>query len=270
MSIFITVYNVIFHQPLFNGLVFLTNIVPFHDVGIAVIALTFIVRLVLFPFTHRSIRTQVKMKELEPRLKKIKEEFKDKKEEQARRTMELYRAHGVSPFSGCLMVLLQLPVLIALYRVFFAPIGTEGLYSFIHLPETLHTMFLGFIDMGKRSVVLAMFAGISQYAQVRLAVPKKQKERIKTSRLERKTETKGGFQEEFAKAISFQTMYIFPGLIFFLSLGFPAAVTLYWTASNIFAIVHESIVRNKARRLLSAQHNGNPSPTNQDVHRSPS
>lgn len=270
MSIFITIYNVIFYQPLFNGLVFLTNIVPFHDIGIAVIALTFIVRVVLFPFTHRSIRTQVKMKELEPQLKKIKEEFKDKKEEQARRTMELYRTHGISPFSGCLMVLLQLPVLIALYRVFFAPIGTEGLYSFVSPPETLHTMFLGFIDMGKRSIVLAALAGMSQYAQVRLAAPKKQKEQTKTPQYGQKTETKTGFQDEFTKALSFQMSYIFPGLIFFLSLGFPAAVTLYWTASNVFAIVHESIVRAKAKRLLSAQRNGNTNPTNQNPHRSPS
>ena len=270
MSIFITIYNVVFYQPLFNGLVFFTNVVPFHDVGAAIILLTFAVRLVLFPFTHGSIRTQVKMKELEPQLKKIKEDFKDKKEEQARKTMELYRAHGVSPFSGCLMIILQLPVLIALYRVFFAPIGTEGLYSFVHLPETLNTMFLGFIDMGKRSIILAALAGVSQYAQVRLATPKKQKENTKTSKQERKTETKAGFQEEFTKALSFQTVYIFPGLIFFLSLSFPAAVTLYWTTSNIFAIVHESIVRYKARRLLSTQHNGIPNPTNQDYHRSPS
>lgn len=270
MSIFITVYNTIFHQPLFNGLVFLINIVPFHDIGIAVIVLTFIVRIILFPFTHKSVRTQVKMKELEPQLKKIKEEFKDQKEEQARRTMELYRKHGVSPFSGCLMVLLQLPVLIALYRVFFAPIGADGLYSFVHLPETINTVFLGFIDMGKRSIILAALAGVSQYMQVRLSIPKRQKEETIKPRAEQKTESKWGFQDEFTRAVSFQTLYIFPGLIFFLSLGFPSAVTLYWTTSNLFAIIHESIVRNKAKRLLSVHHNGNADPTNQDVRRIPS
>lgn len=244
MSIFLTIYNIVFYQPLFNGLVYLTGIVPFHDVGVAIIALTVLVRLVLFPFTHRSIKTQVKMKQLEPELRGIREEFKDKKEEQARRTMELYRKHGVSPFSGCLMLLIQLPILIALYRVFFAPIGPDGLYDFVHLPAQFRTVFLGLVDMGKRSIVLAVISAVSQYAQVKLASPSKQHAVAGGSGKDR--------TQDFSRMLSFQTTYFLPLFILFISLSLPAAVTLYWTASNIFAIVHESIVRKKAAQIADS------------------
>lgn len=243
MGIFLFVYNAIFFQPLFNALVFLTGVVPFHDVGIAVIALTALVRLALFPFTHRSIKTQVKMKQIEPELRKIREEFKNNKEEQARRTMELYRQHGVSPFSGCLMLLVQLPILIALYRVFFSPIGPDGLYAFVHLPDQFRAVFLGLVDMGERSIILAVISAVSQYVQVKLASPPKQRATGKGGAKDR--------TQDFSRMLSFQTTYFLPVFILFVSLKLPAAVTLYWTASNIFAIVHESIVRRKAARIAA-------------------
>lgn len=97
-------FHLIFYQPLYNALVFLIGIVPFHDVGIAVIALTVIVRAILFPLTHRSIITQRKMRDLGPELKKIKERFKKDRQEEAKQTMILYKAHGISPFSGFWML----------------------------------------------------------------------------------------------------------------------------------------------------------------------
>jgi len=91
MNVFITAYNEVLFRPLFNALVFLTGIIPFRDLGIAVVILTIAVRVVIFPLTHKSIKTQAKMRELEPELKKIRSEASGKQEEQARRTMELYK-----------------------------------------------------------------------------------------------------------------------------------------------------------------------------------
>ena len=125
MSLLSTIYNEILFKPLFNALVFLTSVVPFADLGVAVVILTVIVRFVIFPFTHKSIKTQAKMREIEPELKKIRSETNGKQEEQARRTMELYKRHGVSPFSGCLLLLIQLPILIALYQLFIKDISAS-------------------------------------------------------------------------------------------------------------------------------------------------
>lgn len=241
---FLSFYHEVFYRPLFNGLVFLTSVVPWHDIGIAVIVLTILVRIAIFPFMHRSIKTQVKMRELEPELREIKEQFKDKKDEQARRTMELYKQHGVSPFSGCLMLLIQLPILIALYQVFWKGLDLAGpdLYSFIARPEFVRMEFLGLIDMATGSLLLALLAGLSQFIQMKLAHPPGLPSGSKKGK---------SFQDEFARAMKIQTTYVLPVFIAFISYRFPAAVALYWTTVNIFGTVHEGVVRMKAIQLRS-------------------
>lgn len=241
MSIFLTAYNEILFRPLFNALVFLTGVVPFRDLGLAVIILTIAVRFIIFPFTHGSVKTQAKMREIEPELKKIRSETNGKQEEQARRTMELYKKHGVSPFSGCLLLLIQLPILIALYQLFIKDINSSLglLYSFIPPANDIKYMFLGLIDMTKVSIPLAVIAAISQYFQMKLAMPDKS--------ILQKTES-GSFQNDFSKMFSTQAAYIFPVVILVISLKFPSAVALYWTVSNVFATVHEWLVRKKSKQ----------------------
>jgi len=186
------------------------------------------------------------MRELEPELKEIREKYKDKKEEQAQQTMELYKQHGVSPFSGCIMLIIQLPILIALYQVFWKglDLGGAGLYSFVAKPEFVRMEFLGLIDMGASSLLLAILVGLSQFIQMKLAQP--------PVKQPKKTGTKS-FQDEFARAMRIQTTYILPAFIAFISYRFPAAVPLYWTTINIFATVHEGIVRIKAQKINSGQ-----------------
>ena len=245
MNLFVTAYNEILFRPLFNALVFLTGIVPFEDLGVAVIILTIIVRFVIFPFTHKSIKTQAKMREVEPELRKIRAETNGKQEEQTRRTMELYKRHGVSPFSGCLLLLIQLPILIALYQLFVKDIVVNSnlLYSFVPFPEQIRYMFLDLVDMTKSSIVLAVIAAMSQFFQMRLAMPPKL--------VEQKIE--GGkvasdFSSMLSHQFSHQAIYIFPIIILVISLRFPSAVALYWTTSNVFASVHEWMVRKIALR----------------------
>lgn len=227
-----SLYHVVFFQPLFNALIFLTGIVPFHSLGIAIILLTIFVRLLISPFTHRSIVTQIKMREIEPEIKKIKEQHKHDQQELTRKTMELYKAHGVSPFSGCLMLIIQFPVLIALYQVFIKsiPESSHFLYSFISLPDAVTTTFLWIIPLTEASILMAFCAGFSQFIQMRLAVPpsgKKEKEK----------------DADISKKFLGHAQYIFPIFIIIISVRFPAALALYWTTSNIFAIVHEGVVR---------------------------
>lgn len=245
MAFFITIFNEIFFRPLLNALVFLTNILPFHDLGFAVIILTILVRLALFPFTHHSIKAQIKMRVLEPHIAKIRDDHKDNKEEQARRIMLLYKEHGVNPLSGCLMLLVQLPILIALYHVFLVGLAdiSAQLYSFIHIPDSIQTTFLGVINLMEVSIVLAVAAALTQFLQMKLAVP------ITPSL--KNTEKSGGTQD-ISRIMTTQMVYVMPALIFFIGLRFPAAVSLYWTTMNIFAIIHEMIVRKKAEKVRFA------------------
>ena len=111
-------FEELLQRPLFNALVFLYQTVSFHDLGVAIIALTLLIRFALYPLSKKSISSQKEMMEIQPEVKKIQEKYKGNKEEQMKRTMALYKERGVNPFAGCLPLLVQLPIVIALYWVF--------------------------------------------------------------------------------------------------------------------------------------------------------
>ena len=170
----IAFFNTFFYEPLYNGLVFLISIMPGADVGLAVIVLTLLVKIIILPLSHKSVASQAKMRSIEPEMKRVKERHKDK-QEQARQVMDLYKKHGVNPFSGCFLMLVQLPIIFALYWVFFKGLANNIdqtiLYSFVVAPEQINVHFLGFIDMSQKNIILAALAGISQYFQMKLSMP---------------------------------------------------------------------------------------------------
>lgn len=251
-------YHLVLVKPLWNGLIFLTDILPFHDVGISIVVLTLIVRFIIFPFTHRSVKTQVKMKELEPEIQQIKEKHKNN-QEQTKKIMELYRRHGVSPFSGCLVLLIQLPILLALYKLFWGGVqfNSAELYSFVKMPEIVQLKFLGLIDINQKNIFLAVLTGVTQFFQMRLSLPPSGKSPVGEKAGQAKTKPAGSsFKDDLSRSMSFQSKYILPGIIFLVALRSPAAVAVYWTTMNLFGIVHESVVRGKAKKLFYGRNNG--------------
>ncbi|MBI2020983.1 membrane protein insertase YidC [Candidatus Giovannonibacteria bacterium] len=232
MSFISLIYTQVFYRPILNGLLVLTTFLPGHDLGLAVILLTVLIKILTFPMTHKMLRTQKIMKEIEPQIKKINEEKKDKNE-QARALMELYKIHGINPFSGFFMLIIQLPILFAMYRVFIngIPFKAQEVYYFLSIPENINLVFLGFISLTEASIGLAAIAAISQFLQIRLAT----------------VQPAGDVKKKADMAVMMQKqmMYVFPVMIFFLGFKLPAAVSLYWTSMNIFAIIHEAMVRRK-------------------------
>lgn len=235
-----TLLKVIFYNPLYNGMVFLVSVLPGHSVGLAIIVLTLLIRVVLFPLGQKAARSQLALKELEPELKKIKEEYKSK-EEQAKKTFELYKKYQVNPFSGCLLSIIQLPIIIALYYVFFKGLGfsEDILYSFVKHPEVINMNFLGLIDLGEKSLILAILAGATQFIQSSISFPKHKHDT---------TPATGDFKENFAKSMQTQMKYIFPVLLFWIAYKISAAVALYLVVSNMFMIVQELIVRRQFKK----------------------
>lgn len=231
------IWNAILYQPFVNILAFLISAIPGGDVGIAIIILTLLVKTALIPLSQRSIESQAKMKLLEPEMKKIKESGATK-EEQAKETMLLYKKHKTNPFSGCLLVLIQIPIIFALYYVFYKGIKFDGslLYSFIHVPEKMNMVFLGIVDISKKSLVLALLAGFSQFLQAHY-MPKS---------APLKSNEKASFQESFAQSMQMQMKYFLPILIVFIAYSISGAVALYWITSNMFTVVQQ-IYANKKR-----------------------
>lgn len=245
-------FNAAFFEPLLNGLVFLINILPFHDVGFAIIILTIVVRFIIFPLNHRAIVTQQKIKQLEPVLQEIKDKYKKDNQEQAKKTMELYRQHGVNPFSSFITLLIQIPIIFALYKVFSAgaQFDPAHIYSFIQIPNEFNLNFLGLFDLTDKSYVLGFIVGATQFLQMQLAIPP-----IKKS----DTGAKNSFKDDFARNMNIQMRYVMPILIFFIVSRLSAGIAVYWTTMNAFAIIHEFIVRKKADKIVQIpqKNNGN-------------
>ncbi len=239
-------WNSIFYQPIYNVLILTINNITFGDVGFAVIFVTIFIKFILSPLTKKSIRSQVLMKKMEPEIKQIKKDFPNK-EEQARKTMELYKKYGTNPFSGCLVILLQLPIIFALYYVFYKglSINPELIYKGIQTPVDLQTNFLGLIDMGSKSIVLGVLAGLSQFVLGYLSSPIKPKKIEIIKEKDVQQEEPKGFQEHLSDSMQMNVRYILPIFIGFVAWNISAAVALYWVVSNIFTIAQEWYIRRK-------------------------
>ena len=212
----------------------LVSVIPAHDLGVAIVLLTLVVKFLLTPVAHKSIQAQGAMRELQPKLDKIKSETKESQEEQARRIMALYKEHGVNPFSSFVLLLIQLPIIFALYFVSSSGLSIDPtvLYSFVPAPEVINKLFLGLIDVSIASPILAVLTGITQFFQAHLSVPPTQ-----TS-------------SDFARGMQLQIKYVLPVMVTLISFNLAAAVVLYWLTSNVFAICHELSVKRLALRAI--------------------
>lgn len=225
------VYNELLFRPLANGLVFLYAVLPVHDLGLAIILLTIAVRLLLFPAVGKSLRAQKELAHIQPELKKIQEQHKDNKEEQAKKTMELYRERGINPFSGCLPVLIQLPLLFALYHVVTSVTKPEflaQLYPFTPHLSAISPIAFGFLNLAEKSIPLAVIAGISQFLQGYF-MPKP----------EAQSGGKEGAGRDMQRIIQTQTLYVLPVIIAVVSFSLSAALPLYWTILSAMSIFQQ-------------------------------
>lgn len=232
-----TLWTNLIYNPIYNALVFVAQNVTMQDVGLAVILVTIIIRFILMPLSKKSIVSQYKMRALEPKLLAIKAKGLSK-EEEARETFALYKSEKINPFSGCLYLLIQLPILFALYFVFSkGVIQPDNLYSFLST-DGLRDTLLGLIDITKPYLPLAILAGITQAIQAFL-MPKPMA-----------SGDGKGFQQQFAKSMSVQTKYVLPLIIIFISSKLAAAVALYWVVANIFSIFQELYFRKQIARTV--------------------
>ena len=218
------IFHLILTRPLLNLLIWFYNILPGHDIGLAIIAVTLLVRIILYPSFQKSLRAQRDLQQLQPKLEELKEKHKGDKEAETKAILKFYQENKVNPFSSCLPLLVQLPILIALYSVFRAGlsghISTE-LYSFIANPGTIYTQFLGLIDLTKANIAFAIIAGVSQFVQSKLMAPK--------------TRPAGG-QDQTAAMMSMQFTYVMPVVTTLVAFRLPAGLSLYWIVTTVFAI----------------------------------
>ena len=234
MNILISAYQTILYQPLFNALVFLYQYLPGRDFGMAVIVLTALIRILFYPLMIKSIKSQKVLSELQPKIQEIQQKYKNDKEKQAKATMELYQKEKINPFGGCLPLLIQLPILIALYQVFWRGLQPEQLsqlYSFVPNPGAIHPLFLGIMNLAQPSLILAVLASISQFFQTKMVTPKTPK--VKKDQ---------GQMAQFSGMMQKQMLYFFPIFTVLILLRLPAAIGLYWIVTTLFSILQQYLV----------------------------
>jgi len=236
-------FKIVLYEPFLNVLVFFYNIIPGHDLGLAIIFLTLFIKLILFPLSRKSIKAQKSLKEIQPQMEEIKKKYADQKEKQAQAMMNLYKENKISPFSSCLPMLIQLPILIAVYQVFRVGLTDNNLpvYSFISNPGTLDVMAFGFLNLAKASPVLAVITGILQYFQMKILDPNnKSKEMV--NKIDQKAPGKPG---NMMSMMSKQMRFMMPALTVFIGLTLPSGLMLYWLVSLFFTIIEQKIVKKK-------------------------
>ncbi|HEY4523932.1 MAG TPA: YidC/Oxa1 family membrane protein insertase [Candidatus Paceibacterota bacterium] len=222
----------IFYRPLFNALFFIYEYVAFHDLGLAIIILTVIVRLILYPLFHKSQKHQTVMQKIQPKIKEVQNLHKEDKMKQTQAMMALYKEHNVNPFSGIFLIILQIPIFIGLYQVFaqkFTAVSFQTLYTFIPQPGEVNTSLLGLINLYESSIILIVLAALLQYIQGHLSLPK----------------AKPGESLSSQERIGRQMVYIAPVLTVTILWQFPSAVALYWATTSLFSVIQQLVINKQ-------------------------
>ena len=232
----VDLFYTLIYIPLYNALVGIVSFMPEAELGIAIILLTFFVKILILPLTLKASRVQKIVREMQPALDALKKEYKDDRQTLAIKTMDLYREYKINPFTFFIPLLVQFPVIFGLFFVFsrggLPNIDTNILYSFIPIPENINMFFLGFIDLGAKSAPLALLTGLTTYMQMHIVMPKIE--------VRSKDAT---FKQDFQRSLNIQMRYVFPVAMAGFSYFLPGAVALYWIISNLFQIAQEKYVR---------------------------
>lgn len=242
----IELYNLFFYQPLFNALIFLYNIIPGNDVGLAIIVLTVIIRLILFPLYYMSIKSQRALQEIQPKIEELKKKYKDNKEQMSMAMMQLYKDEKVNPFSSCLPLIVQFPFLIAVYQVFRHGLNSESLdllYYWVSNPGHVNSVspFLLGLDLAVPSIILAFLAGGAQFWQAKMMVTRRPP-------VIKGKEIAGSGDEKMMAMMNKQMVYFMPFITVIIGISLPAGLTLYWFITTLLMALQQLWMFKKKKK----------------------
>lgn len=234
-----------FYQPIFNALIYIASVIPGRDLGLAIIILTLIIRTILLVPAHRSMMSQRKIQELQPKLNKIKEKYKDNQEMLAKETMMLWKENKVNPFSSCLPLLIQLPFLIAIFYVIQSGLNPDNVHL-LYGPlqsfslNSINTNFLGILELTQiNALMLPLIVGGLQFFQMKLAMMRNRKKQEEHGK-----EKKKRAEMDIANNMM---MYVMPVLIALFTASVPAGVGLYWSISTVYGIAQQFVVNRQVQ-----------------------
>jgi len=216
--------------------------VPGNDIGIAIIILTALIRLALFPLNQQSIKSQKALQDLQPKIDELKKRYADNKQELGKAMMDLYKEQKVNPFSSCLPLLIQFPFLIAVFYVFRDGLTGGSLdivYNFIQRPDSINAMSLGIIDLAKPNPILAVLAGLAQFWQAKMMMAKRVPKQARNNPVAK--------DEDMMAIMNKQMVYFMPAITVFIGLTFPGGLTLYWLVTTLLTGLQQVYIFKKSK-----------------------
>ncbi|OGG26438.1 hypothetical protein A2960_06190 [Candidatus Gottesmanbacteria bacterium RIFCSPLOWO2_01_FULL_39_12b] len=249
------IFEVIFVIPILNVLIgfyklFLVLRIP-GALGFSLIILTGLIKLVLHPLTVTQLKSTYQLNKLKPEIEKITAKYKNDKLRQQQEQLKLYKQEGINPAAGCLPTLLQLPIMFALYNMFFNLVGqgvsdgvVEGINKVLYFPflniSHLDLSFLGvnlafkpsqWQTLGWWILLIPLVTGLLQYWQTKIMMPK-----AKIVPQPKASEPK---DDDMATAMQKQMGIMMPLMIGYFSYSFSLGLSLYWNAFTIFGIIQQ-------------------------------
>ena len=228
----------ILYYPILNLLTFVIWLFPDHSAAWAIIAVTLLIRVILISPSRRAAEGQRRVAEMAPLLEELKKEYGDDRQGLANAQMELYKRNNVNPFSSCGILLIQIPILYALYFSIRngLTVNNPNLYAWLPRPSFINTTFLG-INLLKPdpTFILPIIAAVLQYFQLRMMMPKVDPAKPST---------------DPTQAMTRNMMYISPLLLLVIARTLPSAAALYWVVTTAFTIAQQYQV-NKQRLQLT-------------------
>ncbi len=229
----------VLYQPIFNLLIFFYNLIP--DIGISIIIITLIIKIITWPLSKKSLRSQRAMQTLQPKLEALKQKYKNDKEKLGIATMELYKAEKINPLSSCLPLLIQLPIIFAMFQVFRTGLVNADfsiLYNFVSIPEKINPIMLGFLDLSRPQVILGVLAGGAQFWHTQIL-------RKKNGNVPKKENKK---EPAMTEVMSKQMMYFMPFLTIIFSTTLPGGVVLYWLINTFLMAFEQKFVNQNLKK----------------------
>jgi YidC/Oxa1 family membrane protein insertase len=277
------VWHIVIERPIFNLLIVILALIPGHNLGLAIILFTIIVRLAMYPLLKKQLHHAMALRRLQPELKRIKKEAAGDRRKESEMMMALYKEREVSPFGSFGIILVQMPILIALYMGINKIIKDPGSllnlsYSWLdNLPylktlaeniNNLDATLFGFLDLTKMplsnggiywpAMILVCLSVAIQYLQSKqLMMPDKNARGMRQIL----KDTAGGKQvdqSEVQAATARMTLFFIPGMIFLISLSITPALSLYWFVGGLVAFWQQSRILKKDVAEMEASVNKVP------------
>ena len=247
-GIFTQLFRTFITKPLLNFLILIASLLPDHNLGLAIIIVTIIIKLILFIPTQHAMEGQKKMQDIQPKMDELKKKHKDDPKKLQAATMQLWKENKVNPMQSCLPMLIQFPILIGLFFTIrdgsILALSQHLLYEpYQNLPWTFGTNFLGIDLSTPNAYIFPPLLMVLQFVQMKMSFAiSKKKQESKAKPAKKKEEKTGMSQQEMQQKMM---LYGLPLMIGFFAITFPAAVALYWGVSTLFAIGQQLVVNRR-------------------------